>query len=85
MNISPSPSLSGWTHPPQVIKNLRQYHRGRDRFLYKPYQSVRGYLHTTRYIITNTDQDPSPQPDWATEGSFLVFRKLQQLVPEFNK
>ncbi|KAE8137510.1 hypothetical protein BDV38DRAFT_292963 [Aspergillus pseudotamarii] len=37
------------------------------------------------YIITNTDQDPSPQPDWATEGSFLVFRKLQQLVPEFNK
>ncbi|KAE8382373.1 hypothetical protein BDV26DRAFT_288655 [Aspergillus bertholletiae] len=37
------------------------------------------------YIITNSDQDPSPQPDWATEGSFLVFRKLQQLVPEYNK
>ncbi|CAD6446944.1 913b47fc-6338-4745-ad9f-1369fef5f7d1 [Sclerotinia trifoliorum] len=25
------------------------------------------------------------QPDWAEDGSFLVFRDLQQLVPEFDK
>ncbi|KAK9546920.1 dye-decolorizing heme-containing peroxidase [Aspergillus fumigatus] len=37
------------------------------------------------YIITNADQEPVGQPDWATDGSFLVFRKLKQLVPEFNK
>ncbi|KAM0115391.1 dye-decolorizing heme-containing peroxidase [Aspergillus fumigatus] len=36
------------------------------------------------YIITNADQEPVGQPDWATDGSFLVFRKLKQLVPEFN-
>lgn len=39
----------------------------------------------SRYIITNADQEPVGQPDWATDGSFLVFRKLKQLVPEFNK
>ncbi|KAH3040556.1 hypothetical protein KXV27_006418 [Aspergillus fumigatus] len=38
-----------------------------------------------QYIITNADQEPVGQPDWATDGSFLVFRKLKQLVPEFNK
>ncbi|GFF58444.1 dye-decolorizing peroxidase msp1 [Aspergillus udagawae] len=37
------------------------------------------------YIITNADQEPVGQPDWATDGSFLVFRKLKQLVPEYNK
>lgn len=25
------------------------------------------------------------RPDWAKDSSFLVFRKLQQLVPEFNE
>ena len=25
------------------------------------------------------------RPAWAKDSSFLVFRKLQQLVPEFNK
>lgn len=25
------------------------------------------------------------RPLWALDGSFLVFRKLKQLVPEFNK
>ncbi|KAL4867192.1 hypothetical protein BDV12DRAFT_198402 [Aspergillus spectabilis] len=39
----------------------------------------------TGYIITNADQDPTPQPAWATDGSFLVFRKLRQLVPEHNQ
>jgi hypothetical protein len=24
------------------------------------------------------------RPDWATDGSFLAFRFLEQLVPEFN-
>jgi deferrochelatase/peroxidase EfeB len=27
----------------------------------------------------------SGRPDWAKGGSFLVFRQLKQLVPEFNK
>jgi deferrochelatase/peroxidase EfeB len=42
-------------------------------------------LYSFRYIITNADQEPVGQPDWATDGSFLVFRKLKQLVPEYNK
>jgi deferrochelatase/peroxidase EfeB len=25
------------------------------------------------------------QPDWATDGSFLVIRELQQKVPEFEE
>ncbi|KAL2815798.1 hypothetical protein BDW59DRAFT_175993 [Aspergillus cavernicola] len=35
-------------------------------------------------IINNAKGAPTPQPDWATEGSFFVFRKLQQYVPEFQ-
>lgn len=29
--------------------------------------------------------DLSPRPAWAKDGSFLVFRQMEQLVPEFNK
>ncbi|THU94011.1 Dyp-type peroxidase [Dendrothele bispora CBS 962.96] len=36
-------------------------------------------------IIVGADGDTSNRPDWATGGSFLVFRQLQQKVPEFNK
>ncbi|KAK7444805.1 dye-decolorizing heme-containing peroxidase [Stygiomarasmius scandens] len=35
-------------------------------------------------FILGADGD-SGHPDWATGGSFLVFRQLQQKVPEFNK
>lgn len=37
-------------------------------------------------ILTGREQDPalSTRPSWALDGSFLVFRKLKQLVPEFN-
>jgi hypothetical protein len=28
---------------------------------------------------------PVTRPDWALDGSFLAFRYLKQLVPEFNK
>ncbi|KAF5353667.1 hypothetical protein D9758_008660 [Tetrapyrgos nigripes] len=31
------------------------------------------------------DSLQSSRPSWATGGSFLVFRQLQQMVPEFNK
>ncbi|KAJ7766516.1 dye-decolorizing peroxidase precursor [Mycena maculata] len=31
------------------------------------------------------DPDLDSRPTWATDGSFLVFRQLQQLVPEFNQ
>jgi Dyp-type peroxidase family len=52
----------------------------------------------TGFRNPNTGEDPTPpgiillgeqgdtvtRPAWATDSSFLVFRKLQQLVPEFN-
>jgi Dyp-type peroxidase family len=31
------------------------------------------------------DTSASARPAWAKDGSFLVFRQLKQLVPEFNK
>ena len=27
---------------------------------------------------------PFPRPDWARDGSFLVYRQLKQLVPQFH-
>jgi Dyp-type peroxidase family len=38
-------------------------------------------------ILAGEDGDTSSQgrPAWAKDGSFLVFRQLKQLVPEFNK
>nr|WAW38279.1 DyP-type peroxidase [Auricularia auricula-judae] len=36
-------------------------------------------------IIVGATNDAIARPAWATGGSFLVFRQLQQLVPEFNK
>jgi hypothetical protein len=38
-----------------------------------------------RLIFSKHDGDDMGQPDWAEDGSFLVFRDLQQLVPEFEK
>ncbi|KAH7345693.1 hypothetical protein B0J17DRAFT_703013 [Rhizoctonia solani] len=37
-------------------------------------------------IIIGAKGDPQPsRPEWALGGSFMVFRKLKQLVPEFHK
>ncbi|KAH7418967.1 hypothetical protein BKA64DRAFT_649774 [Cadophora sp. MPI-SDFR-AT-0126] len=36
-------------------------------------------------ILSGYDGDEMGQPDWATGGSFMVIRDLQQLVPEFDK
>lgn len=36
-------------------------------------------------ILTGRDGDTVARPDWALDGSFLAFRKLKQLVPEFKK
>ena len=38
----------------------------------------------TDIILLGRDDDIQ-RPDWATDGSFLAFRQLKQLVPEFNK
>ncbi|THU88565.1 fungal peroxidase, partial [Dendrothele bispora CBS 962.96] len=38
-----------------------------------------------RFIVGADGDTTSGRPDWATGGSFLVFRQLQQKVPEFNK
>ncbi|KAJ7904803.1 dye-decolorizing peroxidase precursor [Mycena leptocephala] len=41
------------------------------------------------FFLLGEDSDPVPnspvRQSWAKDGSFLVFRQLQQLVPEFNK
>ena len=37
-------------------------------------------------LVCGTDSDPVPnRPSWAKNGSFLAYRQLQQLVPEFDK
>lgn len=36
-------------------------------------------------ILCGHDGDKMGQPQWARDGSFMVFRDLQQLVPEFEK
>ncbi|EJD38892.1 DyP-type peroxidase [Auricularia subglabra TFB-10046 SS5] len=35
-------------------------------------------------LLLNTTGDPIPRPAWTKFGSFLAFRQLQQLVPEFD-
>lgn len=35
-------------------------------------------------ILCGHEGDKQTQPSWAKDGSFLVFRDLQQLVPEFD-
>ena len=37
------------------------------------------------HILLGETGDVTPRPPWAQDGSFLVFRQLQQLVPEFSK
>ncbi|KAJ7698687.1 hypothetical protein B0H17DRAFT_1050407 [Mycena rosella] len=39
----------------------------------------------TGEIIVGENGDSVTRPSWAKDGSFLVFRQLKQLVPEFNK
>jgi hypothetical protein len=36
-------------------------------------------------ILLGEPGDQSSRPSWARDGSFLVFRQLKQLVPEWNK
>src|ERR1700691_3434858 len=36
-------------------------------------------------ISEQGDPVPSGRPTWAKDSSFLVFRRLQQFVPEFNE
>ncbi|THV02655.1 fungal peroxidase [Dendrothele bispora CBS 962.96] len=36
-------------------------------------------------FLLGTDGDSTTRPDWATGGSFLAFRQMQQKVPEFSK
>jgi deferrochelatase/peroxidase EfeB len=35
-------------------------------------------------VLTGHDGDTVTRPTWAVDGSFMVFRKLTQLVPEFD-
>ncbi|KAJ7081603.1 dye-decolorizing peroxidase precursor [Mycena belliarum] len=43
--------------------------------------------HTPGIFLLGEKDDPSQgsRPSWAVDGSFMVFRQLQQLVPEFNQ
>lgn len=36
-------------------------------------------------FLLGEDGDSVTRPAWAKDGSFLVFRQMEQLVPEFNK
>lgn len=36
-------------------------------------------------FLLGEDGDSVTRPSWAKDGSFLVFRQMEQLVPEFNK
>ena len=36
-------------------------------------------------ILLGENGDSVSRPQWAKDGSFLAFRQLKQLVPEFNK
>ncbi|KAJ6537953.1 DyP-type peroxidase [Mycena capillaripes] len=47
----------------------------------KPGQAL---VSTGEILVGETGDDVS-RPEWAKDGSFLVFRQLKQLVPEFNK
>ena len=37
------------------------------------------------HFLLGEEGDNVIRPAWAKDGSFLAFRQLQQLVPEFNK
>jgi deferrochelatase/peroxidase EfeB len=43
------------------------------------------WLTSSRLIFCGHDGDTMGQPEWATDGSFLVIRELQQKVPEFDE
>jgi deferrochelatase/peroxidase EfeB len=47
-----------------------------------PGQSV---LNAGAILVGETGDTVTTRPAWAKDGSFLVFRQLEQLVPEFNK
>lgn len=36
------------------------------------------------FFLLGETGDSITRPDWAKDGSFLAFRQMQQLVPEFN-
>lgn len=36
-------------------------------------------------ILLGEDGDATSRPTWAIDGSFLAFRQLKQLVPEYDK
>ncbi|TVY42788.1 Peroxidase [Lachnellula subtilissima] len=56
------------------IEGLDDTPKGREPKAVKPGMIFSGY-----------EGDEMGQPDWATDGSFMVIRDLQQLVPEFDK
>ncbi|KAJ7118654.1 fungal peroxidase [Mycena crocata] len=48
----------------------------------KPGQAV---VPAGEILVGEANDTVSGRPDWAKDGSFLAFRQLKQLVPEFNK
>jgi deferrochelatase/peroxidase EfeB len=51
-------------------------------FTAKPGQAV---VPVSEILVGQPDDTSVTRPAWAKDGSFLVFRQLKQLVPEFNK
>jgi deferrochelatase/peroxidase EfeB len=36
-------------------------------------------------FLLGTDGDSATRPSWTTGGTFMAFRQMKQLVPEFNQ
>lgn len=79
---SPSLKSRAWTLIPRRVSLLRVLQGKYTNFLQQA-----GLANLIRYIFIGHEGDPkiSSNPDWSKEGSYLVFRQLDQKVPEFEK
>ena len=84
------PGIRGINLPDDPLGNPNQGHPGQD--LLWPGEFVLGYPTQIPHAKTgrdglNTDPGPISQsgPMWTADGSYLVFRRLEQDVPEFHK
>lgn len=62
----------------------RPFPRGKQ----EPSHQIPEYQFTDKsysWILIGHEGDNTKSPKWANDGSFLVFREIEQKVPEFNK
>ena len=83
------PGIRGINQPNDPIGNPNQGHPGQD--LLWPGEFIIGYatqIATTKPGVDGPNPDPGPNsaanPNWTTDGSYLVFRRLRQNVAAFE-